>query len=141
MTIARRNYLIDYQEKRINKFIDIMFYFYIVRCSDNSLYCGQTNNLQRRIKEHNVDKNKSAKYLRAKKPVKLVYFEEYSTLKEAMKRECQIKKWTKAKKETLISMTFRERVYQITKQIPKGKVVTYGQIARLAGNPKASRAV
>lgn len=79
-----------------------MYYFYIVRCSDNTLYCGQTNNLQRRINEHNFDENKSAKYLRAKKPVKLVYSEEYSTLKEAMQREWQVKKWTKAKKEVLI---------------------------------------
>lgn len=38
-------------------------------------------------------------------------------------------------------MTFKEKVYEITKTIPKGKVATYGQIARLAGNPKASRAV
>ncbi|PIP15279.1 endonuclease, partial [Candidatus Roizmanbacteria bacterium CG23_combo_of_CG06-09_8_20_14_all_35_49] len=51
------------------------YYFYILRCSDNSLYCGQTNNLQRRINEHNFDKNKSAKYLRGKTPVKLVYSE------------------------------------------------------------------
>lgn len=79
-----------------------MFYFYIVRCSDNSLYCGQTNNLKRRIHEHNFDKNKSAKYLRAKKPVKLVYFEEYSTLQLAMKREWQLKKWSRVKKEALI---------------------------------------
>ncbi|MDP2874366.1 MAG: GIY-YIG nuclease family protein [bacterium] len=79
-----------------------MYYCYIVRCSDTSLYCGQTNNLQRRIQEHNFDKNKSAKYLRAKKPVKLVYFEAYSTLKEAMQRERQIKEWTRAKKEALI---------------------------------------
>ena len=79
-----------------------MYYFYIIRCSDNSLYCGQTNNLQRRIQEHNFDKNKSAKYLRAKKPVKLVYFEEYITLKEAMRREIQIKRWTKVEKEALI---------------------------------------
>lgn len=79
-----------------------MYYFYILKCSDNSLYCGQTNNLERRIKEHNFDKNKSAKYLRGKTPVKLVYSEEYSTLQEAMKRECQIKKWAKAKKEALI---------------------------------------
>jgi len=79
-----------------------MFYFYILRCSDNSLYCGQTNNLERRIYEHNFDKNKSAKYLRAKEPVKLVYSEKYLTLQEAMKREWQIKKWTKAKKEVLI---------------------------------------
>lgn len=38
-------------------------------------------------------------------------------------------------------MTFRDKVYNITKQIPKGKVATYGQIARLAGSPKAARAV
>lgn len=79
-----------------------MYYLYILRCSDNSLYCGQTNNLERRINEHNFDNNKSAKYLRGKKPVKLVYSEKYSTLQEAMKREVQIKKLTKAKKEAMI---------------------------------------
>ena len=79
-----------------------MYYFYILRCSDNSLYCGQTNNLQRRINEHNSDKNKSAKYLRAKKPVKLVYSEEYPTLQLAMKREWQVKQWIRSKKEALI---------------------------------------
>jgi putative endonuclease len=79
-----------------------MYYLYILRCSDNSLYCGQTNNLERRINEHNFDKNKSAKYLRGKKPVKLVYSEKYSTLQEAMKREIEVKKLTKAKKEALI---------------------------------------
>ena len=89
-----------------------MYYFYILRCSDNSLYCGQTNNLERRIYEHNFDKNKSAKYLRAKKPVKLIYSEEYLTLQEAMKREIQIKKWTKAKKEALI-----KKDYQLLKRL------------------------
>lgn len=89
-----------------------MYYFYILRCSDNSLYCGQTNNLKRRINEHNFDKNKSAKYLRAKKPVKLIFFEEYSTLQEAMKREIQIKKWTKAKKEALV-----KKDYKLLKQL------------------------
>ncbi|OGK16309.1 hypothetical protein A2774_05195 [Candidatus Roizmanbacteria bacterium RIFCSPHIGHO2_01_FULL_39_12c] len=79
-----------------------MYYFYILRCSDNSLYCGQTNNLQRRINEHNSDKNKSAKYLRAKKPVKLVYSEEYPTLQLAMKREWQVKQWIRSNKEALI---------------------------------------
>jgi len=80
-----------------------MYYFYILRCSDNSLYCGQTNNLEKRLKEHNFSTSRSAKYLRTRKPVKLVYFEKYSTLKEAMKREFEIKKWTKAKKECLIN--------------------------------------
>jgi len=79
-----------------------MFYFYIVRCSDNSLYCGQTNNLQKRIKEHNSNKTRSAKYTKIRRPIKLIYFEEYPTIQLAMKREWQIKKWTKTKKEALI---------------------------------------
>ncbi len=83
-----------------------MYYFYILRCSDNSLYCGQTNNLERRFNEHNFDKNKSAKYLRVKKPVKLIYFEEYKTLQEAMKREIEIKKLTKTKKEALVKKDY-----------------------------------
>lgn len=83
-----------------------MYYFYILRCSDNSLYCGQTNNLQRRINEHNFDKNKSSKYLRTKKPVKLIYSEKYPTLQLAMKREWQVKKWSKTKKEALVKKDF-----------------------------------
>lgn len=79
-----------------------MYYFYMVRCSDNSLYSGQTKNLQKRIREHNSDGQKGAKYLRARKPVKLVYSEEYPTLQLALKREWQVKKWNKYKKETLI---------------------------------------
>jgi len=93
--------IVEWESKDIK-----MFYFYILRCSDNSLYCGQTNNLERRVHEHSFDKHKSAKYLRAKKPVVLVYFEELSTLQEAMRRELQIKKWTRAKKEVLIKRNF-----------------------------------
>ncbi len=80
-----------------------MFYFYILRCSDNSLYCGQTNDLERRIKEHNFDSKKSSKYTRGRRPVKLVYFEKFKTMGEAMKREWEVKKWPKVKKETLIN--------------------------------------
>ena len=79
-----------------------MYFIYILRCSDKSLYCGQTNDLQRRIQEHNSDKFKSAKYTKGKRPVKLVYFEKYTTIQEAMKREFEIKKLTKEKKEALI---------------------------------------
>ena len=79
-----------------------MYYLYILRCSDNSLYCGQTNDLQRRVQEHNSDKFKSAKYTKGRRPVKLVYFEKYKTVNEALKREFEIKKLTKEKKENLI---------------------------------------
>ena len=79
-----------------------MYYVYILRCSDNSLYCGQTNNLERRIKEHNSDKFKSAKYTKGRRPVKLVYFEKNQTVNEALKREYEIKKLPKTKKEILV---------------------------------------
>ena len=79
-----------------------MFFFYILRCSDNSLYCGQTNNLQKRILEHNSHNSKSAKYTKVRLPVKLVYSEKFLTLHQAMKREWEVKKLSKAKKEALI---------------------------------------
>lgn len=78
------------------------YYFYIVRCSDNSLYCGQTSNLQKRIRVHNTSSKRGAKYTKIRRPVELVYFEEYPELSMAMKREWQVKKWTRAKKEVLI---------------------------------------
>ncbi len=89
-----------------------MFYFYIVRCSDNSLYCGQTNDLEKRIKEHNSGSARSAKYTKARHPVTLIYSENYSTLQSAMKREWQIKQWSRAKKEALVKsdkITLEER--------------------------------
>jgi putative endonuclease len=84
----------------------VIYYFYILRCSDNSLYCGQTNNLKRRVGEHNLGKFKSAKYTKGRRPVRLVYFEKYKTLQEVMGREREVKKWKKIKKEALINNTF-----------------------------------
>ena len=78
-----------------------MYYLYLLRCSDNSLYCGQTKNLKRRIKEHNSNDSKS-KYTRARRPIKLVYFEKYKTVNEVLRREWQIKRWSRSKKEALI---------------------------------------
>ncbi len=78
-----------------------MYYFYIVRCSDGTLYSGQTNNLSRRIKEHNSVNSKSARYTKTRRPVKLIYFEKFKTIQESMRREREVKKWPKAKKEAL----------------------------------------
>ncbi len=78
-----------------------MYYLYILRCSDNSLYCGQTKDLNRRIEEHNSNDSQS-KYTRSRRPVKLVYFEKYKTINDVLKREFEIKKLTKEKKENLI---------------------------------------
>ena len=61
-----------------------------------------TSNLENRLKEHNSNKLRGAKYLRAKKPVILAYSEAYTNIKSAMNREFQVKKWTRAKKEALV---------------------------------------
>ncbi|HUT22510.1 MAG TPA: GIY-YIG nuclease family protein [Candidatus Bipolaricaulota bacterium] len=73
---------------------------YIARCNDNSLYTGSRLNIQAREKRHN--EGKGAKYTKYRRPVKIIYFEEYNTLREAMQRENQIKRWSKIKKENLI---------------------------------------
>ena len=61
-----------------------------------------TSSLEKRVKEHNSNSSKGAKYLRAKKPVSLVYSETYPNIRTAMNRELQVKKWTKTKKEALV---------------------------------------
>lgn len=77
-----------------------MNYTYIVSCADGTLYTGWTNNLKRRMTAHNG--GKGAKYTRTRRPVKLVYFEEYATKEEAMRREWAIKQLTKSEKLALI---------------------------------------
>lgn len=76
---------------------------YILRTSSNTLYIGQTNNLDKRIKEHKNKGIKSAEYLKYFSSFKLVYWEEYNSRVEAMRREYQLKKWVRAKKEALIA--------------------------------------
>ena len=78
-----------------------MWYFYIVRCADESLYSGATTDIKRRIKEHNA--GKGGGYTNAHRPVKLVYKEVYRTQSRALTREYQIKKWTRKKKLKLIT--------------------------------------
>ncbi len=77
-----------------------MHYVYILECKDTTLYTGYTNNLEKRIVTHN--KGKGAKYTRYRLPAKLIYYEEFSTKSEALKREHAIKKFSRAKKLELI---------------------------------------
>ena len=78
------------------------FTVYILRTSANTLYVGQTNNLEKRINEHKSKTIKSSKYVRSFPSFELVYSETFKTRSEAMKREWQIKKWTRNKKERLV---------------------------------------
>jgi putative endonuclease len=79
-----------------------MFFVYILRTSSNTLYVGQTNNLEKRIEEHRSKTIKSSKYVRSFESFELVYSEKYETRSEAMKREYELKQLTKAQKEKLI---------------------------------------
>ena len=77
-----------------------MNYTYIVRCADDTLYCGWTNHLSERVAAHNA--GRGAKYTRSRRPVVLAYYEAFETKSEAMRRECQIKKMTRKEKLEMI---------------------------------------
>ncbi len=81
----------------------IMYYTYILKCSDSTLYTGITTDIERRLKEHNGTMAWGAKYTKIRQPVELLYHEEYSNRSEASKRESEIKKMTREKKLQLIS--------------------------------------
>jgi len=82
------------------------YYLYILRSKDNCLYIGQTDNLEKRIYQHINQLTKGAKYTKEHCDFKLVYKEEFETRIETMRREKQLKGWTRAKKEALISKNF-----------------------------------
>jgi putative endonuclease len=77
------------------------YFVYILKCSDDSYYTGFTNNLERRMQEHLSGRNKDC-YTFDKKPLKLVWFETFNDMLNAIAVEKQIKGWTRRKKEALI---------------------------------------
>lgn len=77
-----------------------MYYVYILKCCDKTLYCGYTNDVEKRFETH--QSGKGAKYTRGRLPLELVYTEEFETKSEAMKRECEIKKMSREKKMEII---------------------------------------
>ncbi|MES2691615.1 MAG: GIY-YIG nuclease family protein [Bacteroidota bacterium] len=78
-----------------------LLYVYMVRCADDSYYVGVTNDINRRLGEHNEGVNKRA-YTFLRRPVKLVYWQEFTDYNQAMGWETQLKKWGRKKKEALI---------------------------------------
>ena len=76
---------------------------YILKCVDGSLYCGITNNIEKRLKQHKGEIIGGAKYTRSHWPCKLVYKEKSASRSEALKREAIIKKMSKVEKQTLIN--------------------------------------
>jgi len=79
----------------------VSYFVYILQCSDKTYYVGCTNNLEKRLKQHNESKS-GAHYTKIRRPVSLVYKEEYGTLLEARGREAEIKRLKREEKEKLV---------------------------------------
>ncbi len=79
-----------------------MYCVYLLLCADSTLYCGSTNNLEKRIAAHNGGVT-GARYTRGRQPVRLVYVEKGFTRGEALSREATIKRMSKKEKEALFS--------------------------------------
>ena len=80
-----------------------MHYVYLVRCADDSIYCGWTTDLKKRVRAHNS--GQGAKYTRSRRPVKLVYAEEFEEKQEALSREWHLKRLSRTEKLRLIEKT------------------------------------
>ena len=87
------------------------YFVYILKCADDTYYTGITNDIARRLSEHQSGANPSA-YTFSRRPVKLVWGEEVPSYDDALKHERQIKKWSQAKKEALIRGDF-ETIHKI----------------------------
>ena len=79
------------------------WYFYVLSCRDNSLYCGVTTDVERRLQQHNL--KKGAKYTRSRVPVNLLYYREIGNRSKAQKMESAFKKLSRSKKlEKLVEL-------------------------------------
>jgi len=80
-----------------------MYFVYLLECRDNSYYCGYTNDLAKRVETHN--KGNGAKYTKRRRPVKLIYSEQFEDKSSALKRELKIKTLSRKMKEDLVFLT------------------------------------
>jgi putative endonuclease len=79
-----------------------MWYIYILLCFDNSLYTGATNNIEKRFLDHK--NGKGGHYTRSHKPLKIIHSETFSSKSEALKREWEIKSWSRDKKIAVLKL-------------------------------------
>ena len=77
-----------------------VWYVYLLRCADGTLYAGSTNDLTARERKHN--EGRGAKYTAGRRPVRLVYSEPHDSRSAAQVREAEVKRWTRARKEALV---------------------------------------
>ncbi len=87
-------------EEECEKAIDDTWFVYLLRCADDSLYTGITNDVSRRCDQHNA--GTASRYTRSRRPTRLVYQETHASRSEALKREAVIKALSREEKESLI---------------------------------------
>jgi len=85
------------------------YYVYLALCSDNSYYIGITNNIEKRLEEHNCGLDSNC-YTYTRRPIKIVFSENFVDVNEAIAREKQIKGWSRKKKEALIKADYEELI-------------------------------
>jgi len=93
------------------------YWVYIVLCRDKSFYTGVTNNIERRIWEHNNDENIRC-YIYKRRPVKLVFCEYFSDINSAIDREKQIKSWSRKKKQALVDENYDNLIKYSKRKYP-----------------------
>jgi putative endonuclease len=86
-----------------------VLFVYIVECADSSYYTGVTNDLQRRMLEHNFGNNKKS-FTYSRRPVKLVYYTSFTDFKTAIAWEKRIKDWSRKKKYALIMGNYHQLI-------------------------------
>jgi len=89
--------------KEVKKLSNKIWFVYLLKCANDSLYCGITNNLEKRLRQHNGELKGGAKYTRANAPCELVYQEEFIDRSSASKREYEIKQMNRESKLLLIN--------------------------------------
>ncbi|KKQ77960.1 MAG: Endonuclease [Parcubacteria group bacterium GW2011_GWA1_38_7] len=90
----------------------MIYLVYILECADKTFYVGCTNNLERRLLQHNNSKS-GAHYTKIRRPVKLLYSETHPNRSSALKREAEIKGWGREKKLDLISKTSKDQILSL----------------------------
>lgn len=82
---------------------DKVWWLYLIRCRDKTLYCGITTDVSRRFAEHQSQSPKCAKYLRGRSPLTLVYQSQIGSRSQASREELRVKRLTRSQKEQLIA--------------------------------------
>ena len=111
-------------------FMQKKWFVYLLQCSDNSFYCGITPNLEKRIKAHN--EGRGAKYTRSRRPVTLLYSEEWPDRSSASKREYEIKQFPRETKENLVQIKKgEEEIKEFQRDIDRERTLIMGNLDQL----------